>query len=515
MNPSTLPIGRAARRRLGLTLIEAALVLGVVALVFGGLSLLLGEASENNRSRNTADRLREVVKASESYVTARLADLRRQPVGSYRAIPITGASGDAAFPSLRDAGYLPSTFQDFNSYNQRHALIVRVLPPVTGGSTNRVEAMVTTVPNVVNALIPNRQRGRVAAMLGAQGGWCQGATPGQDACAVVTGVGGGWRTTPGEWASSGIAPARGTVQAMLHAGDSAVLSEYLNRNDIGDKAANTMNTTIHSSVPSGQFAMQADPANPGASTVLKFGPSVQVGDCTGTGATNGDLVACNNVRAQALIDLNDPNYRVDPNGRSEMQDVHSRKMDITDTVVYTTEGGDRLQGNENVRLRDLLPRYVAQDGWVASSEGNQTLVEVPQCAAGGTPRIFLAPMQDSSSYDLNQAIKYRTENDYLVALNGSNGSASRAALVDVNCNAGGCTSSSEGFLSDSLVGTRQGVTNMNVGRFNLYRQYAADAPPSLTAGQHWRVRMEGSEAAVQQNGQPVPWKVLATTFCYY
>ena len=360
------------RRRRGLTLIEAALVLGIITMIFGGLASILGETMENQRSKNVADRMRELLTASEKYVNARLSAIRLNGPGYAAYVPVAGI-GQPGMPGLIEGGYLPSTYADYDAYNQRHALLVRVLPPATGSTMNRVEALVTTIPNG-KTVIPLRMRGRIARMIGAQGGFCASAgagAAGVEGCSVITGTGGGWRAAASDWSIAGIAIQNGSVQAVVNSGDNAVLSDYLNRNNVGDPAANTMNTTIYSNAPAGNYALQADPTT--GQTTLQIGPNINVPGTAKIGACGdqpnqaGDLVACNNVVASQFVDRDNPNYKVDPDKTS-----HLKQMDITDTVVSTTDGGDRLNGT-NLRLRDLLPRYVAQDGFIvqAGMDGKQ------------------------------------------------------------------------------------------------------------------------------------------------
>ncbi len=98
------------RHRRGLTLIEAAMVLAVVALIFGGFAQLINDASENLKSRNAAERIREIAKVGESYVNARLAQIRQQPAGTVLGIPITGAGQlSPGFPSLTSGATCPRT----------------------------------------------------------------------------------------------------------------------------------------------------------------------------------------------------------------------------------------------------------------------------------------------------------------------------------------------------------------------------------------------------------------------
>lgn len=507
------------RRRRGLTLIEAAVVLGVITMIFAGTAVVLSEASESQRARVVADRLKTIMTAAEAYMNARIHEIRKMPPGTRDYIAVQGSGHRPGFPGLIEGGYLPSAFRDYTDYNQTHVVLFRVLPPQAGSTLNQVEALVTTA-QLGGSRFPLRIRGRIARLVGPQGGYCTDGAPDSDGCSTILGVGGSWRANAADWQFAGVIAER-SVQARISMGDEAVVTDFLNRNDIGDPAANTMNTTIVSKTP-GEYAMAADPSS--GQTVLKFGPNVtvpgnmKVGACGDTPNQAGDVVACRNVSASRFRDRDNPSYGLDPAGKS-----HVRKLNITDTVVKTSDSGDRLDGNDTIRLKDLLPRYVAQDGFIVRSLLNETGVPVPQCAGGGLPRIFLSPRQDSFSFDLNNSIKTTPSSapgatgggydDYLVSTNGA--TPSRRADVDVDCGTGSCTTTSEGFLADRHVGTRRALNGLAIDQANIYRQLTADPPSSWGPGSYWTVRLDGSPFARQADGAVVPWEALATTYCFY
>jgi hypothetical protein len=248
---------------------------------------------------------------------------------------------------------------------------------------------------------------------------------------------------------------------------------------------------------------------------------VTVGNCAEANAT-GNLVACNDIAANRFVDRQDANFYLDPGYKSNLDTVAAKQMDITETKVFTNPDAadpDRLDDNDTMRLRDLLPRYVSQDGFKVEYDPangiNETQVLIPECPRGGAPRIMVAPMQDSFSFDLAQAIKTKDYEDYLVSMNGAGSATSKDAVTSVRCTAAECTTESGGFLSDTLVGNRKAISTMSIGSVQLHRQFNATAPSGLAAGQYWKVDFNGSASAVQASGQPVPWRALATTYCYY
>ena len=534
---------RAPRRRRGLTLIEAALVLAVVALVFGGFAQMLSDASENLRARNAADRVKEIAKVSEAYVNARVSAFRALPVGTVTAVPVAGNGTNASFPGLIQSGYLASTYNDDSAYHQRHVLLVKTQPPaascqpVTDPATgqvkpclNRVEALVTSIPITGKSLIPLRQRGRVAQMVGARGGSCQGNQQGSDGCSVIRGVAGGWTAAVGDWSSQGMMATVGSIQATVPVADTAVLSDYLNRNDIGDPEANTMHTTIIASPPSGQYAMEQDPNS--GNTVLKIGPDVSVPgyvqagnyiksgtNCADTGAP-GDVVACNNVVGSKFVDRDSPAFFVDPNQKSNLQDAKLAKMDINDMVVYTTgNDGDRLAGNQTVRLRDLLPRFVSKDGF-AVTQGNSD-VEVPVCPGNGQAKVFLSPMQESWKFDLAKYIAAQKLPGYVYNSQGATNPHLDQAVTSINCAGDTCNYNTSSFAKGDDLTYAQGINDIAFGKLSNFRQYTAGQPfyNGVTNKYYWHVDMPSAadqpQAADGSITQPMPWKALAMTYCYY
>ncbi len=319
---------------------------------------------------------------------------------------------------------------------------MKVSAPPAGSTQNRVEALVTSLIQTPSAVIPLRQRGRVVQFIGARGGFCQGPANGSDGCTRITGAAGGWLLTPGDWNYGPYPIAAGSVQQIVPLSDSAALSDYLSRNDIGVPEANTMRTTILSATNPGDYALEADPTT--GNTVLKIGPDINVpgtatigtslrveGDgCPGLGNQTGSVVACNNViagfdtyaghdvramndvRGNRFVDNQDESRVVDPSGRSNM-----RNINITDMLVTTDDGGDRLNSNQSVRLRDLLPRYVTKDGFTPSKDA--PYVELPVCPNGGQARIFLSAMQESYQIDLDRYIKAQRMPGYVYNVNGA------------------------------------------------------------------------------------------------
>lgn len=535
------------RTRRGLTLIEAALVLAITALVLGGFAQLLSESGENVRARASADRLREVAKASELYVNAYSRQIRDQAEaqGGRVVIPITGTGTVGVLQSVQTAGYLSTIYQDRNTFNQTHQLIVRTRDdPIDPSRPKRLEAMVTSVPAsaAVTARIPDRILGKVAQLVGSKGGFYPAAAISPTSPSVILGVGGGWRASPADWNIG----SPGTVQALLNTSDTSVLSDFLNRNNIGVDEANTMRT--------GVIFNQTDRTNDIESTnpELKLGPNVRVpgyvaaGPCT-EGQVGGNLVACNDVIGNRLVDRTNQAMVVDPGARSimntasmnrlDVQDLKPRYLDITNTILCTTIPGDRFEttgsgatltpatpdpltgspgcgpGTTQVQMRDLLPRYVAKDGFVASQGASE--VEVPtEClpnAAGtgvGKPRIFLTPLQDSYKVDTNTFIKaQQTLDRYLYWRDGT----TTQAVVDGNCTAGNCTFDKNGFLAPGDIQTAPAVTAINTAPFQFYRQYTASSPYLNGLGKWvWNVNLSGTA-----NADGVPWSALAMTYCFW
>lgn len=481
--------GLRLRVRRGLTLIEAALVLGVSAMILVGMSQLLTESSETMRARASADRIQEVRRAAEQYLQVHYSAIdARTATGAVR-IPVTGGAGPSgtALPSLQGGGFLPATYVDRNSFNQTHNIVVRRIPQAGGGYN--IGAMIFTTGGTQ---IPDRLLGRIATMAGADAGF-MAAEPVVGAPGVtLTGAFGGWTATAAEWTADGVTPETGRMASTLSfnsgMNEGALVGDYLNRNDIGIPEANTMRTSILMG-----DGTRITPNNT-VTQEVRIGPSLFVEQNVRAGndilaerdsaavrdvGAGRDVTAVRDVTGQRFVDRDNPAYVLDPNQVSTLNDLRTDRLSV-DTVVYGTSRG--LTPAQGVRLGDLLPRYVPQYGYIATQTGAN--VPKPVCGPGAQPKIVLSPFEDSMRFDVVMEVGRRNQT-LVTSIYGIN-----------NANAIGFNTINLAYVEDVYS---QGQRTQ-VGR----KLSASDN------GLTWLVSNTGTPQAAG-----LAWSAVAMTYCYY
>ena len=460
------PFSVRANRR-GLTLIEAAMVLAVASLVVGGLSLTLGEMSENNRARAVADRLTEITDAAAKYVNANQGALTTQTVGGTVKVVIpvgrttaTGAvpAGPGGLPSVQGGGFLPSSFVDADAFNQNHQVVVEYI--TTG--TPHLEAMVVSY---AGNPIPDRLLGVAARFAGAQAGFRLTNNVGAISNANIYGTAGGWFASPGTWTAGGITPSSAHMFSMITTLDNSIAGNFLSRLP-GIAEANTMRTDIHmagNAIDSAKsICADSDSASctttaPNDGSTLQIGPNIAVpgnitagGDITGRNATftgnedisgndtvkgnsaingnltvgtgygvGGVLAATTQMNAPAYCDALNCNYEVVPSGTSKLNDLQTKSLSL-DTVVYSTGWAQTgaLAQSQGYTLGDLLPHYVAQYAYfVGDYLLTGQFVPKPTCGTNGVPKIILHPVTESFAFTPNVNWTYAGKDDTIGYVN--------------------------------------------------------------------------------------------------
>lgn len=441
-NRNGMPQG--ATRDRGLTLIETALALGIMALVVASLSMMMAENADQIRARAAADKITEVHEAAKGYIKANYPALLAAAAAGPVTIPSGRAtaggpipSGPAGLPSLQGGGYLNSTYVDTNGYGQRHYVVVRKL----SGTPSGLEAMVSTEGG---RAIPDGQLGRIANFVGAAGGYVpENPVVAADAGQVV-GSYGGWRTPVSGWGSTA-APASGHLQATFAFDDGTLLADYLYRKDVGIPEANRMSTHIdmdgnnldNAGDVNSQTVHVANDATVGGNVraaldVFARNMNATTNITADNGnivATRGDVKAGRNVVAsldvaagQDVVATRDvkagrdmtaqgavkgntleavQSARVgtdlDVAGKTTTGDFKATRLNI-DAIVYndSPNGNNRnLSVASGVRLGDLLPRTVPQYSYRVT-EGTANVVTKPLCGGDfGKARIMVYRQIDS------------------------------------------------------------------------------------------------------------------------
>lgn len=501
-------VKKAKRSRRGLTLIEVALVLGITAIAAVAMAQMLSSAAEVVRTRAAADKLIEIREAAKAYINTNFNDLQTLltengatlvsiPIGrtvSGGAVPAGVSSTTVTLPSLQGGGFLSSNFIDIDAFGHNHAFVVSNV----NNSLDRIEGMVMSIGG---RPVDTRLLGRIATFTGATGGFMA------DGAATVTGVNGGWEATPANWTIAGVGPTEGHVMASVAFNEGALVGDYLYRRDIGIAEANTMRTNLNMGgneitnvtrvqndagdlelgpnvIVDGYITAGTDITalrdlfvgeNATIGVDLDVGTDLGVGNdaAIGNNVTAGhDITATNNVTArqtlagQSFADIDAAgnqntyvdalgvthNYVVDPSGQTNLDRLSPSYLNV-DAQVYS----ELNSVNTNIRLFDLLPKYVARGGWIATP--GQEVVPKPDCGAG-TAKITLAPMRDTMNFYAN--ISWTKSGDY---------------ITDIN------------------LSQRTGI-----GR----RYYAID-----NGALSWTVAIQGTPTYTDD------WQLFAMTYCYY
>ncbi|MFC4236199.1 shufflon system plasmid conjugative transfer pilus tip adhesin PilV [Thalassospira xianhensis] len=393
----------------GITLLEVAVALGVSAFALLGVLALMSESNLQMRARATADRLAIVKEATRNYVRANYTDLvATATAGTPIVIPVGRASasdpvpsGPSGLPSLQGGGFLPSSYVDVNSYNQRHAVLIRE------PSTNVLEVMITTYGGQD---IKDGDLGSIASKVGAEGGFIMDSPP-DGTSGIIQGAFGGWRSAASLWTNGTATPEAGHLMATLGFDNGTVLSDFLYRYDIGVPEANRMHTDLDMDGSNIDAVSQLD-----AETIINnTGDDVEVNDglsanqgihirndfarihgnnslywedwggglfmqdanwlrSYGSIRTTGTMLAETEMLSPQFTDLDDNTFLVDPNGTSRVETVDATEMYVRNRSA-------------SVPVSALLPKYVPQEGYMR--QHNET-VPKPDCATGGEAKILLS-----------------------------------------------------------------------------------------------------------------------------
>lgn len=242
-------LDRLRRRKRGLTLLEVAGALGIVAVAGVGFAQMAADSQLATKDKATAVRLKEVTDAATAYVRSNYPQIVAvAPLNAPIQIGIVaGETSAGGLQDLQTAGFLGSNFQNRNAYNQQHAVQVIKRPPAVAGGPERLDVLVNTFGG--NA-ISDRSLPRVATLVGAEGGYIPEAAAAYSAAGTVQGniIGayGGWRVPTADYAGAGAtAPSTGHVAATLGFDGTSILADFLYRFPVpGMPEANRMHADI-------------------------------------------------------------------------------------------------------------------------------------------------------------------------------------------------------------------------------------------------------------------------------
>jgi hypothetical protein len=429
---------RRSRRQKALTLIEAAMALGLFALASAFAVTQVATYLENVKARNVAEKMVEVSQASAGYVKANYAALvSSTAIGAVKTIAIGRANATAAPPanSVQEQGFLPSSFIDVNGYGQRHALLVKRV------SASRLEALVTTY-STTNHAITDRMLTTIGTYIGNTGGYVLQTPPVAADANKIIGAYGGYRSDIGDWGGSAQRPKAGYFQSSLAFEDGKLLADYLYRNDIGIPEANQMNTAINMQ---GTDGVRNDINNGGTFNAQNLKATIDVWAdndvVAGRDITSGrDMVATRDIHAnrniiaeQDVIATRDVeagrnarvkqdlsvtrnatvgnDLTVSANAKIDGQaDIATLDLQRTEVLIP-----GRFGAAQKMKLSDLLGRQVAQYSYVVTPASNK--VPKPDCAGGySKARIFVYRQVDSIKGYPQVRLLTTQQNGYLTSV---------------------------------------------------------------------------------------------------
>lgn len=152
------------------------------------------------------------------------------------AVPGPVTVGGATLPSLQGGGFIAGNTVDRNAYGHSHAVMVR---QTAAGS---VEALVVQTGGQA---VRDGDLGRIVARVGQAGGARFQNNTNPAMAVMVQGGGGSWVADSGTWTAGGVTPQVSRAAASVSFGNAAMLSDFLNRFDIGIPEANTMRTAMN------------------------------------------------------------------------------------------------------------------------------------------------------------------------------------------------------------------------------------------------------------------------------
>ena len=372
MRPFRTDRARMHGRRFGFSLLEIGLTLALVGLALAAMVQYASDSARQVADSAAADRLIEVSKAAQSYLTAQSASLITSvPVGGTTFLSVGRPNAGAAIPagSLQAMGYLPAAYIDQNSYGQYHYVVIR---QTTAGNLDLL------VETINGRTIPDLDLGRITAKVGAIGGMVQATPPPTVPAGTIQGAGGGFSEPAGAWISGGVVPSSGHVMAVSYANQNTVLADYLYRNNIGIHEANTMHASIdmtHNGLTATGSINNVDTTS-GANAPISIGSNLQgtggapVGFQNGLQACLGDATGCGVQVSNdgGFYDENDGwiRYMGASSGRGLYIDGTGNNLTVggvTNAIgKVQAQAGVALYNNSDINWPDVNGAYLTADG---------------------------------------------------------------------------------------------------------------------------------------------------------
>ncbi len=339
---------------------EVAVVLVVVAMIGAGLSRMMSDNAKQTRSNNIAEKLTMITDASQRYLSAnRAALLTATGGGNVVAIPAgkdcpscAQPAAPAGLSTIQAAGFLPSSFVDFNSAQQSHALLVRQT------ASGDLDAIVTTYGG---RGVEDSDIGYISGRIGAAGGGVfNNASLGAND--EIMGSHGGWGDDTSNWNASiggtSVTPSPGNIQvsmglaAISSGGGGVDETQFLHRSfDSTTPSLNGMNTDL---------SMNGNDILMGAGNIASTG-TIAANTVSSPNVNGTTLTASSQLNAPRWRDSNDGKI-VDPSGNSTFNNIAATQVTAPTVNATTVTAG----------------RFVDSGGatWVLDPDGSSRLNDV-------------------------------------------------------------------------------------------------------------------------------------------
>ncbi len=205
--------GTITRRRTGVSIVEAAIGVGIMGLMMGSMSAQQAASARRDRVWAAAERLRELHGWTTRFLDAGGVTLQRSlPVGEAVSMAVSrDGPGEGSLPSLEESGFVPEGYRDANSFGHRHAIVLRQFQ---GGN------LTALVMQVEGRDLSDAEVGQAMQRLGAVGGGRLRSPIKPSDAALILGQGGGWSLPAAEWTAGGVQlrPGRAAARATLVTG---------------------------------------------------------------------------------------------------------------------------------------------------------------------------------------------------------------------------------------------------------------------------------------------------------
>lgn len=359
-------------------MIEAAMVLGLMAIVMARVADMMAENARTVKENAAVGRMREVVAAASRYVEVNYSTLSTDTAlgGAYvsggLAVPVSDdVAAPAGLTSIQGGGFLPESFGPTNPFGQREWLLVKRHPTVP----NRLDMLVVAEGGtpIDLAKLPG-----VAAKVGAAGGMVSDRAP--YSAAEVNGAYGGWKSQTAYWTSTGHTPPVGALAASL-AFETTPVADYLYRVAVpGHPEANRMSTDL-------------DMAGDGTRHSITGVQDVSTVSVTASGTVSAadDLAAGDDLTVGDDATVGD---RLTVNGQSSFAGNSTFGADMA-VAGNGTFGGTLGVGGETTsadfRIASMGSQRVSQGIYYAGVHQHNDTVAKPTCPGGMTPQIFVSP----------------------------------------------------------------------------------------------------------------------------